>query len=138
MQSQKIFRLFGGHVTKEGTVAGPAVLAHIVDTVLWFEGENVKFKTSRSVKNRFGSTDEVGIFSMEDKGLISLDNPEKLFLGNDVTQSRWLCHFYPHGRFKINTCRNTVLSCSHKDGLSKTGCTRNRFKAFRDVTCSII
>lgn len=70
-----------GHVTKEGTVAGPAVLAHIVDTVLWFEGDKKSnLRLLRSVKNRFGATDEVGIFSMEDKGLKSLDNPEKLFL----------------------------------------------------------
>lgn len=70
-----------GHVTKEGTVAGPSVLAHIVDTVLWFEGERQSnLRILRSMKNRFGSTDEVGIFSMEDKGLVSLDDPEKLFL----------------------------------------------------------
>lgn len=70
-----------GHVTKEGTVAGPSVLSHIVDTVLWFEGDKkTNLRILRSVKNRFGPTDEVGIFSMEDKGLKSLDNPEKLFL----------------------------------------------------------
>lgn len=70
-----------GHVTKEGTVAGPAVLAHIVDTILWFEGEKTSnLRLLRSVKNRFGATDEVGIFSMEDKGLISMNDPEKLFL----------------------------------------------------------
>lgn len=70
-----------GHVTKEGTVAGPAVLAHIVDTVLWFEGEKTSnLRLLRSVKNRFGSTDEVGIFQMENTGLVPLDNPEKLFL----------------------------------------------------------
>ena len=75
-----------GHVTKEGTVAGPAVLAHIVDTVLWFEGDKQSnLRLLRSVKNRFGATDEVGIFSMEDKGLISLDNPEKLFLEQGKT-----------------------------------------------------
>lgn len=73
-----------GHVTKEGTVAGPAVLAHIVDTVLWFEGDKKSnLRLLRSVKNRFGSTDEVGIFEMGDKGLKSLDNPEKIFLGED-------------------------------------------------------
>ena len=83
-KSKNIPLILVGHVTKEGTVAGPAVLAHIVDTVLWFEGEKTSnLRLLRSVKNRFGSTDEVGIFSMEDKGLISLDNPEKLFLGND-------------------------------------------------------
>lgn len=70
-----------GHVTKEGTVAGPAVLAHVVDTVLWFEGDkSLTLRMLRAMKNRFGPTDEIGIFSMEDKGLISQINPEKLFL----------------------------------------------------------
>ena len=70
-----------GHVTKEGTVAGPAVLAHIVDTVLWFEGDKtLTTRVLRAVKNRFGPTDEVGVFQMEDKGLIPVDNIEKAFL----------------------------------------------------------
>lgn len=70
-----------GHVTKEGTVAGPAVLAHIVDTLLWFEGDKtLTLRLLRAVKNRFGPTDEVGIFEMEDKGLISQNNAEKIFL----------------------------------------------------------
>ena len=70
-----------GHVTKEGVVAGPAVLAHIVDTVLWFEGDKTTtLRLLRAVKNRFGPTDEVGIFAMEDKGLISMTDPEKMFL----------------------------------------------------------
>ncbi len=70
-----------GHVTKEGTVAGPAVLAHIVDTVLWFEGDKtLTLRLLRAVKNRFGPTDEVGIFEMQDKGLISVSDAEKLFL----------------------------------------------------------
>ncbi len=72
-----------GHVTKEGAVAGPAVLAHIVDTVLWFEGDKTQtLRLLRAVKNRFGPTDEVGIFEMEDKGLISQTNAEKIFLTN--------------------------------------------------------
>lgn len=70
-----------GHVTKEGTVAGPAVLAHIVDTVLWFEGDKtLTLRLLRAVKNRFGATDEVGIFEMQDKGLTSQTNAEKIFL----------------------------------------------------------
>ncbi len=84
-KSNNIPLILVGHVTKEGTVAGPSVLAHIVDTVLWFEGDKKSnLRLLRSVKNRFGSTDEVGIFSMEDKGLKSLDNPEKLFLDSSV------------------------------------------------------
>ena len=70
-----------GHVTKEGTVAGPAVLMHIVDTVLWFEGEkSLSLRLLRAVKNRFGPTDEVGVLEMGDKGLVSVDDPEKIFL----------------------------------------------------------
>lgn len=70
-----------GHVTKEGTVAGPAVLAHIVDTLLWFEGDkSLTLRLLRAVKNRFGPTDEVGIFEMDDKGLLPLTNAEKIFL----------------------------------------------------------
>lgn len=71
-----------GHVTKQGSVAGPSVLMHIVDTVLWFEGDKSQtYRFLRSVKNRFGSTDEVGVFSMEEKGLDPIGNPEKIFLG---------------------------------------------------------
>jgi DNA repair protein RadA/Sms len=74
-----------GHVTKEGTVAGPAVLAHIVDTVLWFEGDKtLTTRVLRAVKNRFGPTDEVGVFQMEDKGLIPVDNIEKAFLEKGI------------------------------------------------------
>src|SRR5258708_2105044 len=70
-----------GQVTKEGTVAGPQSLAHLVDTVLWFEGEkSLSLRILRTVKNRFGPTDEVGIFEMEEKGLISQTDPEKLFI----------------------------------------------------------
>jgi len=70
-----------GHVTKEGTVAGPAVLMHIVDTVLWFEGDKDRtLRILRAIKNRFGPTDEVGIFTMEEKGLVSVSSPSALFL----------------------------------------------------------
>lgn len=70
-----------GHVTKEGTVAGPAVLAHIVDTVLWFEGDKtLTTRVLRAVKNRFGPTDEVGVFEMNDQGLKPIDDIEKAFL----------------------------------------------------------
>ena len=74
-----------GHVTKEGTVAGPAVLAHIVDTVLWFEGDKtLTTRILRAVKNRFGPTDEVGVFQMEDKGLVPVDDLEKAFLEKGI------------------------------------------------------
>jgi len=73
-----------GHVTKEGTVAGPAVLTHIVDTVLWFEGDKtLTTRVLRAVKNRFGPTDEVGVFEMEDRGLRPVDDVERVFLEKD-------------------------------------------------------
>jgi DNA repair protein RadA/Sms len=74
-----------GHVTKEGTVAGPAVLAHIVDTVLWFEGDKtLTTRVLRAVKNRFGPTDEVGVFDMQDKGLMPVADLEKAFLEKGI------------------------------------------------------
>lgn len=70
-----------GHITKEGTVAGPAVLMHIVDTVVWFEGDKtLTTRLLRAVKNRFGPTDEVGIFEMKERGLFSLNDPQNFFL----------------------------------------------------------
>lgn len=70
-----------GHVTKEGTLAGPRVLEHLVDVVLTFEGDRgTPFRLLRATKNRFGSTQEVGIFTMGEKGLIAVENPSELFL----------------------------------------------------------
>jgi DNA repair protein RadA/Sms len=78
-----------GQVTKQGSVAGPAALAHIVDTVLWFEGDkNQNLRLLRAVKNRFGPTDEVGIFQMEERGLISVNDSSKLFLSNTDTPNQ--------------------------------------------------
>ncbi len=74
-----------GHVTKEGNIAGPAVLMHVVDTVLWFEGERGQtLRLVRAVKNRFGPTDEVGVFEMTEKGLVGVANPSQLLLGERV------------------------------------------------------
>jgi DNA repair protein RadA/Sms len=71
-----------GHVTKEGVIAGPRVLEHMVDTVLYFEGERGhRFRILRAVKNRFGPTDEIGVFEMSDCGLVEVPNPSALFLG---------------------------------------------------------
>ncbi|MGL5434395.1 MAG: DNA repair protein RadA [Lachnospiraceae bacterium] len=70
-----------GHVTKEGVVAGPRVLEHMVDTVLYFEGErNASYRILRGVKNRFGSTNEIGVFEMQEKGLVEVDNPSEYML----------------------------------------------------------
>jgi DNA repair protein RadA/Sms len=70
-----------GHVTKEGAIAGPRVLEHIVDTVLYFEGDpHSSFRLVRAVKNRFGAVNELGVFAMTDKGLRAVTNPSALFL----------------------------------------------------------
>jgi len=75
-----------GHVTKEGVIAGPRVLEHMVDTVLYFEGERGhQFRILRAVKNRFGATDEIGVFEMSDRGLVEVANPSALFLAGRAT-----------------------------------------------------
>lgn len=74
-----------GHVTKTGSVAGPSVLMHIVDTVLWFEGSSdFQYRLIRARKNRFGPTDEVGIFAMQDKGLVSVSDTTGIFLSDNA------------------------------------------------------
>jgi DNA repair protein RadA/Sms len=70
-----------GHVTKEGALAGPRVLEHIVDTVLYFEGDTSStFRLVRAIKNRFGAVNELGVFAMTDKGLKGVSNPSAIFL----------------------------------------------------------
>jgi DNA repair protein RadA/Sms len=70
-----------GHVTKEGAIAGPRVLEHMVDTVLYFEGDrHLSFRILRAVKNRFGSTNEIGVFEMRDTGLAEISNPSEMML----------------------------------------------------------
>ena len=70
-----------GHITKDGTLAGPKVLEHIVDVVLQFEGDNnYVYRILRSLKNRFGSTSEIGIFEMVESGLREVDNPSEMFI----------------------------------------------------------
>lgn len=82
LAKKKGFVLFlVGHVTKQGAIAGPRVLEHMVDTVLYFEGERGHhFRILRAVKNRYGATDEIGVFEMQDKGLVEVENPSALFL----------------------------------------------------------
>lgn len=82
LAKRKGFTLFlVGHVTKQGSIAGPRVLEHMVDTVLYFEGERGHhFRILRAVKNRYGATDEIGVFEMQDQGLAEVENPSALFL----------------------------------------------------------
>ena len=77
-----------GHVTKEGSIAGPRVLEHIVDTVLYLEGDPFQaFRLLRSVKNRFGATSEVGVFEMQQRGLVEVPNPSEAFLAERVVNA---------------------------------------------------
>lgn len=80
---QNVSLFIVGHVTKEGAIAGPKVLEHLVDTVLYFEGDRfASHRLLRAVKNRFGATHEIGVFEMADQGLDEVTNPSELFLGN--------------------------------------------------------
>jgi DNA repair protein RadA/Sms len=81
-----------GHVTKEGSLAGPRVLEHIVDTVLYFEGDqNSSFRLIRAFKNRFGAVNELGVFAMTEHGLREVSNPSALFLSHHETQVAGSC-----------------------------------------------
>ena len=84
--------VFIGHVTKEGALAGPRVLEHIVDTVLYFEGDTQQsFRLIRAFKNRFGAVNELGVFAMTDKGLKGVSNPSALFLSRHDGQVPGSC-----------------------------------------------
>ena len=83
-KQHNVAMLIVGHVTKEGALAGPRVLEHMVDTVLYFEGEkNSRFRAIRAVKNRFGAVNELGIFAMTERGLREVSNPSAIFLSPD-------------------------------------------------------
>lgn len=81
-----------GHVTKEGAIAGPRILEHMVDNVLYFEGENTgQFRILRTIKNRYGSTNEIGVFEMTSQGLVEVTNPSELFLREKSRESIGSC-----------------------------------------------
>ena len=83
-KDKNITTILVGHVNKEGLIAGPKVLDHIVDTVLYFEGEKQsKYRVLRATKNRFGCVDEIAMFEMKNDGLKPIDNPSKLFISNN-------------------------------------------------------
>jgi DNA repair protein RadA/Sms len=87
-KSRHIPMFIVGHVTKEGAIAGPRVLEHMVDTVLYLEGERFHaYRLLRSVKNRFGSTDEVGVFEMGESGLVEITNPSQAFLSERLASA---------------------------------------------------
>lgn len=91
-KTSNITMILVGHVTKEGALAGPRVLEHIVDTVLYFEGDtHSSFRLVRAIKNRFGAVNELGVFAMTEKGLKGVSNPSALFLSQHDTQVAGSC-----------------------------------------------
>ena len=81
-----------GHVNKDGNIAGPKVLEHVVDAVLYFEGErNLSFRILRAVKNRYGSTNEIGVFEMTDRGLVEVENPSEMFIAGRPKNTPGTC-----------------------------------------------
>ncbi len=91
-KSSHVTMILVGHVTKEGTLAGPRVLEHIVDTVLYFEGDtHSSFRLVRAFKNRFGAVNELGVFAMTEKGLREVSNPSALFLSQHDAQVAGSC-----------------------------------------------
>jgi len=86
-KAKNICTILVGHVTKDGTIAGPRVLEHMVDVVLQFEGERTRqLRVLRAIKNRFGSTSELALFAMAETGLVEVDNPSALFLGDRLAK----------------------------------------------------
>jgi DNA repair protein RadA/Sms len=91
-KTMNITMILVGHVTKEGALAGPRVLEHIVDTVLYFEGDtHSSFRLVRAIKNRFGAVNELGVFAMTERGLKGVSNPSALFLSQHDTQVPGSC-----------------------------------------------
>ena len=104
MQKRKGLPIFiVGHVTKEGAIAGPRLLEHMVDTVLYFEGDrHHTYRILRAVKNRFGSTNEMGIFEMKELGLEEVVNPSEIFLEErpeELQGPQWLLQWKEQDRF---------------------------------------
>lgn len=87
-KSRDVATFIVGHVTKEGSIAGPKVLEHIVDTVLYLEGDSFHaYRLLRSVKNRFGATTEVGVFEMQSEGMVEVENPSEVFLAERMVNA---------------------------------------------------
>lgn len=90
-KSEEIPMFIVGHVNKDGAIAGPKVMEHIVDCVLYFEGQrNLTYRILRAIKNRFGSTNEIGMFEMADSGLLEVENPSMMFWRADLQTLREL------------------------------------------------
>ena len=134
---------FIGHVTKEGVIAGPKVIEHLVDTVIYFDQAGTEIRLVRASKNRFGSTDEVGIYRMTAKGLIPVDNPALLFLehrNGDLPAGVAISPLYEGSRTLFVEIQSLVVPA--KGGVSRVFSDRidsrrdsNRLSGNRSGTC---
>ena len=119
-----------GHVTKEGTVAGPRVLEHMVDTVLYFEGDRfLSYRVLRAVKNRFGSTNEVGVFEMKEEGLAEVINPSEYMLSGRPEDASGSCVVCAMEGTRPILAEVQALVCRSGFGIPRrqaTGCDLNR------------
>ena len=97
-KQQNITTIIIGHVTKEGNIAGPRVLEHMVDTVLYLEGERYfSYRILRGVKNRFGSTNEVGMFEMKNEGMMEITNPSSILISEREDNPSRKCNSCKYG-----------------------------------------
>ncbi|MCO4793812.1 MAG: DNA repair protein RadA [Bacteriovoracaceae bacterium] len=119
-----------GHITKDGSIAGPKILEHMVDTVIYFEGEkNGQYRLLRSIKNRFGNTNEIGVFEMTSKGLVEVRNPTQYFIEEKETKSfgRSLCCVYEGSRSLLIETQALVVENKYGNGRRTTqGLDSNR------------
>ena len=121
-----------GHVTKEGVVAGPRVLEHMVDTVLYFEGDrHAAYRILRGVKNRFGSTNEIGVFEMCQSGLKEVKNPSEYMLSGKPQGSIRIDRFLLHGRYKADSCGSSGTCVPQQPCDAKKDGSRHRLQPSR-------
>lgn len=112
-----------GHVTKDGQLAGPKLLEHMVDTVLYFEGDrHYDFRLLRTLKNRFGPTDEMGVFRMQDQGLVEIANPSELFLSNGTITETGCSIFASLEGMRPILCEVQTLVTDTAFGIAKRTC----------------
>ena len=119
-KQQNITTIIIGHVTKEGNIAGPRVLEHMVDTVLYLEGERYfSYRILRGVKNRFGSTNEVGMFEMQSEGMMEITNPSSILISEREDNPSRKCNSCKYGRNKTTFNRASSTNFANSFWTSK-------------------
>ena len=128
-KTNNITTIIIGHVTKEGNIAGPRVLEHMVDTVLYIEGERYfAYRILRSVKNRFGSTNEVGMFEMKNEGMVEISNPSQILISEREENTPRIGCCCNYGRIKAFTYRATSINKYNCIWFPKKNCEWFRWK----------